>query len=161
MPRKNKEHSRASINRPLIGINKLVGRTFEEDIDLEIEADRAARSYVRNLPKETEYLEGYSNFGKGPRNYHRSDERIREDVCQALYESHDVDASGIDVDVKDHCVYLKGQVKDRFTKRLSEAAVENIAGVFDVQNELTFIRQEPTVGRRLTDDERELVDKMS
>lgn len=112
------------------------------DRSLERDADHASMTYLRSGNHPTRYLEGYGHQGKGPKGYRRSDESIREDVCEALYRSHEVDASGIDVDVKESCVYLRGEVEDRQMKREAEAAVEHISGVDDVQNLLTLKRRE-------------------
>lgn len=108
------------------------------DRSLERDADRASMTYLRHGIHPTRYLEGYGHRGKGPKGYRRSDESIREDVCEALYRSHEVDASGIDVDVKDSCVYLRGEVEDRQMKREAETAVEHVSGVEDVQNLLSL-----------------------
>lgn len=79
------------------------------------------------------------NFaGKGPRGYQRSDKIIHEDVCDALSLSPDVDASDIEVTVENGIVYLKGSVSDRRTKKMAELEIENVSGVKDVQNHLTF-----------------------
>lgn len=77
---------------------------------------------------------GYS--GKGPKGYRRSDERIREDVCEALFRSPRVDASDIEVLVNEGTVTLKGTVESRLAKREAELCIENLSGVEDVQNEL-------------------------
>lgn len=45
-------------------------------------------------------MAGTSMAGKGPKGYKRSDERIREDVCDCLTDDRHVDASGIEVKVK-------------------------------------------------------------
>lgn len=79
-----------------------------------------------------------SHRGKGPKNYQRSDERLMEDVSEALYHSPDVDAREIMIDVKDGHVYLKGQVDSRETKKTAERCVEHIAGVRDVFNQLSL-----------------------
>src|SRR5215216_491636 len=65
-----------------------------------------------------------SFFGRGPRGYQRSDERIREDVCEVLTAHWDVDASDIDVGVQDGEVMLTGSVASRDQKRLAEDAIE-------------------------------------
>lgn len=78
--------------------------------------------------------------GRGPRGYRRSDDTIFEDVCEMLFRSPDVDASDMEVEVKKGCVYLRGEVRDRRTKRMAELEIENISGVQDVQNLLTFPR---------------------
>lgn len=80
------------------------------------------------------------HFGKGPRGWRRSDEMIREEACESLYRDSHVDASNIDVTVKDACVYLRGTVEDRQEKRRAEECVERVSGVEDVQNELRLSR---------------------
>lgn len=80
--------------------------------------------------------------GRGPKGYKRLDENIYEDVCEVLSLSGDIDASDIEVEVKDGCVFLKGTVADREVKRLAEYEIEHIPGVQDVQNLLTFSRGE-------------------
>lgn len=82
---------------------------------------------------------GYSSGGhrgKGPMNYTRSDERIREQACEALTEHDEIDASSIDVTVSSGEVTLRGMVEDRHQKRLAEDVVERCAGVKDVSNQL-------------------------
>ncbi len=69
-------------------------------------------------------------------NYRRSDERIREDVCEILTQHGQIDASEVEVDVRDGEVTLRGTVDSRRTRRLAEEAVEDIPGVKDVHNEL-------------------------
>lgn len=81
-----------------------------------------------------------SHRGKGPRGYTRSDERVFEDVCEALFLSPNVDASDIEVKVKEGIVYLHGNVDRRESKRFAELAIENISGVHDVQNQLIIQR---------------------
>jgi osmotically-inducible protein OsmY len=79
--------------------------------------------------------------GRGPRGYRRSDERIREDVCDVLTEAADVDASDIDVAVSDGVVTLGGAVVDRPSRTRAETLVGMIAGVSGVQNRIT-VRKE-------------------
>lgn len=76
------------------------------------------------------------HYGKGPKGYQRSDERIREDVSEKLYEAHDVDAGEIEVQVKNGEVTLTGTVSDRQQKRRAEEIVEQCTGVKDVQNQI-------------------------
>ncbi len=78
--------------------------------------------------------------GKGPLNYKRSDERIREDVCEALTDHDYIDASRIEVTVTAGEVELAGSVDDRRTKRLAEDCAERISGVMDVHNHLRIGR---------------------
>jgi osmotically-inducible protein OsmY len=74
--------------------------------------------------------------GKGPVGFQRSDERIRELVCEALTDDGEVDASGIEVSVKGGEVTLTGAIEDRRMKRLAEDCVEAVPGVKDVHNQL-------------------------
>jgi len=79
-----------------------------------------------------------SHRGKGPKGYQISDDRIRERVCEALHEDHDVDASDIDVSVSNGEVTLTGTVEDRQTKRMAEDCVLQCAGVRDVHTQLVL-----------------------
>jgi BON domain len=74
--------------------------------------------------------------GKGPLGYQRSDERLRELVSEALSDDDQIDASQIQVTVKDGEVTLSGIVDDRRTRREAEDCVANISGVRDVQIQL-------------------------
>ncbi|MBS3649204.1 BON domain-containing protein [Pseudaminobacter sp. 19-2017] len=74
--------------------------------------------------------------GRGPRNYMRSDDRIREDVNDRLTDDNWVDASDIEVMVSQCEVTLSGLVDDRMTKRRAEDIAEDVSGVRHVQNNL-------------------------
>lgn len=75
-------------------------------------------------------------FGRGPKGYRRSSERIREEVSDRLMISPDVDASDIEVRVENGVVTLSGTVEDRHQKRIAEYIAEDSAGVDDVNNEI-------------------------
>lgn len=74
--------------------------------------------------------------GTGPQGYVRSDERIRDDVCERLTLHDAIDASGIEVGVADGVVTLGGDVPERYMKHLAEDAVVETIGVKDVDNAL-------------------------
>ncbi|HEY6725000.1 MAG TPA: BON domain-containing protein [Polyangiaceae bacterium] len=74
--------------------------------------------------------------GKGPKGYTRSDERIREDVCDCLSDDDELDASDITVTVKGGEVTLEGTVPDRRAKQRAEDLAEGVSGVRDVDNKL-------------------------
>jgi osmotically-inducible protein OsmY len=80
--------------------------------------------------------------GKGPRGYHRSTERIREDVCDRLSEDDRLDASDIEVQIQDDEVILTGSVHSREDKRRAEDLAESISGVRNVENRLRVNRGE-------------------
>lgn len=86
--------------------------------------------------RNDEVPQSNTHFGKGPKGFKRSDDRIREKVSEALFHDHAVDASEIEVNVNDGEVTLTGTVSDRRMKRLAEDCVDNIIGVKDVRNEI-------------------------
>ncbi len=74
--------------------------------------------------------------GKGPKGYRRSDDRILEDINEALTRHAEIDASNIHVEVKNAVVTLTGSIESRQMKRLAEDCAEAVAGIEDVNNEL-------------------------
>lgn len=131
------------------------------DEELESNVDKAAMVHARKRSLENKFLPVPNYFGKGPKGYQRSDTSIYEDVCEALYESYDVDATNIEVKVNNGCVHLSGEVDNREMKRLAEDAVENISGVVDVENLLRFKRKEPVIKRSISDIEDEYGTRLS
>lgn len=81
-------------------------------------------------------------YGRGPSGYKRSDERIREDVCDRLTDDPHVDASAIQVTVESGVVTLQGQVPERQMKHRAEDCAEHISGVKDVENRLRVSRSD-------------------
>ncbi len=86
------------------------------------------------------YLSAGRFVGRGPKGWQRPDERIREDVNERLTDNPYIDATDIEVQVKDAEVTLTGTVEDRTAKRLAEDIAESISGVRDVQNLLRLTR---------------------
>jgi osmotically-inducible protein OsmY len=78
--------------------------------------------------------------GRGPKGYQRSDERLEEEVSDRLMADDWIDASDIEVRVKNGEVTLTGTVDDRLAKRRAEDIAEQVMGVRDVMNQ---IRVEP------------------
>jgi len=74
--------------------------------------------------------------GRGPKGYQRSDDRIKEDVCERLTHHGDLDASEIEVQVRSGEVTLTGTVDERNGKRMAEEIAENVSGVKDVHNQI-------------------------
>jgi hypothetical protein len=73
--------------------------------------------------------------GRAPKGYQRSDERIREDVCDAVIQAG-IDAGEVDIRVEGAEVTLTGTVEHRYDKRQIEDIAESIAGVKDVHNQI-------------------------
>jgi hypothetical protein len=94
---------------------------------------------ARNYQGQGGRLQGrdyQSQFGRGPKGYTRSDERIREDICDRLSDDDEVDARDITVTVKNAEVVLEGSVSDRRSKHRAEDIAESVSGVKDVSNHL-------------------------
>lgn len=93
-------------------------------------------SFAYNGSTEDRHHMQNSHRGRGPKGYTRSDERIREEVCDALEYDDQIDASDIEVNVKEGVVTLSGQVNERYLKRQAEDCVERVRGVKDVINSI-------------------------
>lgn len=78
--------------------------------------------------------------GRGPKNYRRPDERIHEDLCERLTEDAFVDASNIEVTVKEGEVVLAGSVETRGMRHRAEDIADMVPGVGHVQNNLRVDR---------------------
>jgi hypothetical protein len=89
--------------------------------------------------------------GRGPKGYQRSDERLREDICERLMDAPDIDATEITLEVASGEVTLTGSVHDRHMKRCAEDIVEEVSGVKQVHNGL---RIEPRADRTAGDENR-------
>lgn len=81
-------------------------------------------------------------FGKGPKGWKRSDDRIKEEISESLYDSRMIDASDIEVQVKEGHVTLSGTVDSREAKREVERLVDSIRGVDDVSNNIKLSRNQ-------------------
>lgn len=81
-------------------------------------------------------------FGKGPKGWKRSDDRIKEEICECLYDSRYIDASEIEINVKDGHVTLSGTVDSRDAKREVESLIDSVRGIEDVQNNLKFTKNQ-------------------
>ncbi len=80
--------------------------------------------------------QGSRAFGRPPRGYKRSDELIRDEICKRLALTPEIDATDVEVIVRDCEVTLRGTVDERFEKRLAEDITETTFGVRDVLNEI-------------------------
>ena len=81
-------------------------------------------------------------FGRGPKGYKRSDERIKEDISEVLTRDSVVDAQDIEIEVKEGEVTLTGFVPERRMKHQAEDLVEKCMGVKDVTNNLRVRKEE-------------------
>lgn len=89
----------------------------------------------------------YDRFrGQGPKGYRRTDERIHEDVCEALSRDPYVDASEMEVKVNDGVVTLEGEISSRQMKHRAENCADSCSGVKDVENHLKVRSQSSSGG---------------
>lgn len=84
--------------------------------------------------------------GRGPKGYRRTDERIQEEINEQLTRHPEIDASEIEVSVKNGEVTLSGTVDDRHAKRLAEDIAEECSGVSEVRNNIRIQRQGQALG---------------
>jgi osmotically-inducible protein OsmY len=71
---------------------------------------------------------------RGPKGWQRSDERLKEDICERLYNDQSIDSSEVTVEVLQGKVTLDGSVDDRNVKHAIEDLVDSVPGVKDIEN---------------------------
>jgi osmotically-inducible protein OsmY len=80
--------------------------------------------------------EAHSEAQPAPKGSRRSDERIREDICEALISEVRVDVSEVTVEVRDGHVTLDGAVPMRRMRYIIEDVAAACRGVNDVDNRI-------------------------
>lgn len=86
--------------------------------------------------RRLDHMNANNHRGKGPKDYRRSEDRIREDVCDRLTDDDMLDATNIQVQIQGDNVILSGSVNSRDQKRRAEDLAESISGVRDVENRI-------------------------
>ena len=124
----------------------------EEDLEARNRMDYYDNSYTdedfgsnaRMAPMEDEIPDLPShdvNYrGVGPKGYVRSDERVQEEICEMLTRHSSIDASDIEVDVRNGEVTLSGQVPERRMRLLAEHVADRCHGVKDIHNKIKVAR---------------------
>ena len=110
-------------------------------------ADEAGRSASPLDPRTGPHA------GRGPRGWTRSDERIREGVCERLIEDPLIDARGVEVTVADGVVTLAGDVPGPSDVPHAEMLARQAPGVREVRNELRRRHGVRAVDRARAEDE--------
>ena len=115
----------------------------EDRDDLWLRGEYGSRLYGNVVgaatPSGTAGIARYDHGGaerKGPKGYVRSDERLRDDICERLSDESWIDLSAVDVHVDEGRVRLEGEVPDRFSKFAIEDIADGAWGVKDVDNRL-------------------------
>jgi hypothetical protein len=75
--------------------------------------------------------------GRGPQGWRRSDERVREEICERLTDDVLIDARGIEVEVREGVVTLSGEAVRPSDPTLASQIAHEVSGVKDVRVELT------------------------
>ena len=83
------------------------------------------------------------HYGKGPKGFQRSDERLKELICERLRDDPEIDPSEVTINVQGGKVTLEGTVDSRHAKNAIEDVAEQF-GVQDVQNNLRVQRASQT-----------------
>ena len=105
------------------------------------DADRDAAGHRRSLAER----ERGPHAGRGPKGYRRADDRIWGELCDQLMAHPDIDASDVEVEVKEGKVALRGSVPDRITKHRVEDVADRVLGAIEVDNQLR-VRRAGTTG---------------
>lgn len=113
-------------------------------------AERVGYSGAGSISSQTGAGLSGSFRGRGPKGYQRSDERIREEVCECLTDDPMVDASNIEVQVKSGEITLTGTVNSRHEKRRAAEIIEDLSGVKDVHNNLRVASEQGMQGAQQT-----------
>jgi hypothetical protein len=140
---RSSELIRPNVYRESDSYDQLNATGVDFDIDKRRDDDLFSREYNRSRFVDSSFSEGY--VGKGPKGYRRSDERIYEDACEALFRNPTMDASEIVVKVDGGLITLNGTVIDRDAKKEAEHCLDHIIGVVDIQNDLNISSQSSQV----------------
>lgn len=108
------------------------GKRQEPSRNADLSIGPSGTSWNRDLEQGNDK----SYYGKGPKGWQLTDEKLREKVCEVLLHSHEVDASEMEVQVEESCVYLSGNISSRGMKTVAEDLVLSIPGVEDVFTKL-------------------------
>jgi hypothetical protein len=74
-----------------------------------------------------------------PKNYERSQERIREDACERLLADPRLELADVSVEVKDGIAILEGTVPHRWMKHRIEDIAAGCFGVKDLTNKIRVV----------------------
>ncbi|HEY1929900.1 MAG TPA: BON domain-containing protein [Caulobacteraceae bacterium] len=129
-----REYGRGEYERAYGGYRSADDRNWIDKAGDEVQSWFGDRDAERRRQRDRMH-EG-EHRGRGPSGYRRSDERIREDLNDRLCDDSWLDASNIEVHVREGEVTLSGMVHDRHDKHHAEDLAERVSGVRHVQNNL-------------------------
>ena len=95
----------------------------------------------------SQYGQSFGQYqGAGPKGYQRSNERLKEDICERLTDDDQIDARNISIEVKEGVVTLDGSVSQRWMKHRAEDVIDACSGVKEIRNNLTVTQQQQQSG---------------
>jgi hypothetical protein len=84
-----------------------------------------------------EQLSELSHRGRGPKGYKRTDDLLKEIICEQLTDDPFIDARDVSVEIENSEVTLHGSVPERRQKYAIEDLVADVAGVNEIHNHLS------------------------
>ena len=160
----NKRHGEARSEQEERGIlekttDSLAAWFGDEDAAARRREDTRESDYNRyqnqRLSEQQQQQQQANHRGRGPKNYRRSDERIKEEINDRLTDYPYLDASHVDVEVANGEVVLTGTVESRAAKRMAEDIAENVSGVGHLENRLRVQNQNQQSGSYQTEQSRQ------
>lgn len=94
-------------------------------------------TWLRGNPRDAIDTAAGPFGGVGPGGWRRSDERLHEQVCEALSDDPRLDAREVEVEAAGGRVTLRGAVESRTDAALAEQIARRTPGVEDVASELS------------------------
>lgn len=125
----------------------VTGIPFEDDEEFSAKSDKGEAYFYPGKRREPDRN---ADLGMGPSgtswnarvreqsdfSVRLSDEKLEEKIREVLSHSHEVDPTGIEVEVEDGVAYLKGFIKSQGMKSVAIDLVDSIPGVEDVFTQL-------------------------
>jgi hypothetical protein len=110
-------------------------------------AYQGAYDQHRSLRDRADDQSWYDRYGHsprvlhpGPKNYTRGDDRIRDEVCDRLWQAGGIDTSDVEVSVAKGEITLSGSVPERPMKYAIEDICDHVGGVVEIHNQLRVRR---------------------
>jgi osmotically-inducible protein OsmY len=101
------------------------------------ESDNEYINYRSDGPGPFEIESHMKNYsGIGPKGYKRSDAVLEEEIVRRLTHHPNIDASAVNVVVKNNVALLSGVVFDREDKFTIEDVIDDIHGIDDLKNDI-------------------------
>lgn len=145
------------------GYHEGIGRQqsrFEEQFGREFHSQRGDYRYERRAHDEysqpggpshpkhhadygrQQHINDKKNFsGVGPKGFSVSDDTIREEVCHKLWEHDGIDASELEVEVKEGKVIVTGSLPEREMRDLVEDVCDDFVSKEKIQLQINVRRQ--------------------